>query len=107
MASDKKEYQAVLTALLDQSTVTALINKLNKVVVATEDMTLRKGLWQVLQVLNQAATLQTKKSSVGAVRLDDPRYKPLADYCQISINSIKPQWQVIAEQHGWGPKSAA
>ena len=32
-------------------------------------------------------------------------YQPLVAYCQQCLAIIKPQWQIIAEQHGWGPKN--
>ncbi len=105
MATDKKDYQAVLNALLDHSTLAALINKLNKVWVATEDSSLKKALGSVIGPLKLASLNQTKKSQVLSLNIKDPSYQPLFEYCQQCLASIKPQWQIIAEQHGWGPKS--
>ena len=31
-------------------------------------------------------------------------FKSVVEYCQKCIGSTKPQWQIIAEHHGWGPK---
>ena len=103
MANDKKDYEDTLRAMLDHSTTNTLINKLNKVFVATEDTDLRKLLAPVIRTFKEAATLQTKQVA-GAVSVNDPRYRPLVDYCRQCINSVKPQWQIIAERHGWGPK---
>lgn len=104
MATDKKEYQAVLKALLNNSTLTSLIKKLNKIWVETEDALLKKELENVIKLLKQASRTQIKKSQTLNVNMQDPNYKPLVNYCQQCIASIKPQWQIIAEQQGWGPK---
>jgi hypothetical protein len=37
MAADKKDYQSVLGALVDYGTLASIINKLNRVLIATED----------------------------------------------------------------------
>ncbi len=37
MATDKKDYQSVLSALVDYGTLASIINKLNRVLIATED----------------------------------------------------------------------
>ncbi len=105
MAIDKKDYQSVLNALLDHSTLTALINKLNKVYVSTEDSVLKKALGGIISTLKQAFLGQPKKAQIAALNLNDPRYQPLVEYCEKCLKSIKPQWQIIAEQHGWGPKN--
>ncbi len=105
MASgNKKEYQAVLNVLLDHSTLAARINKLNKIYLATEDASLRKLLGQLIVLLKQAANVQTRKSEVMSVDINSPHFKPLVDYCRRCLASITPQWQIIAAQHGWGPK---
>ena len=33
-------------------------------------------------------------------------FNAVAQYCVETIRSKKPQWQIIAERHGWGPKGA-
>ena len=38
MATDKKDYQSVLGALVDYGTLASIINKLNRVLIATEDL---------------------------------------------------------------------
>src|SRR5450755_4526354 len=42
MAADRKDYQSVLGALVDYGTLASIINKLNRVLIATEDTELKK-----------------------------------------------------------------
>ena len=107
MTKDKKEYQAVVTALMGHSTLSSLINKLTKIFVVTEDPNLKKGLDQIISHFKEAALIPKMKSQSGSVNINDPKYKPLVDYCQKCIKSFKPQWQIIAEQHGWGQKNGS
>jgi hypothetical protein len=102
MATDKKDYEDTIKAMIDHSTLTALINKLNKIFVGTEDAVLRNHLGPIIGNFKQAALNQTKQT-VQTLRLDDPRFQPVAAYCKKCIESTKPQWQIIAEKHGWGP----
>jgi hypothetical protein len=90
MTTDKKDYQDTLKALIDHSTLAALINKLNKIFVGTEDAVLRNHLGPIIANFKQAALNQTK-ATVGTLRLDDPRFQPIAAYCTKCINSTKPQ----------------
>jgi len=94
MANDKKDYQAVLVALGGTGTATSLVNKLVKVEVATEDPKLKKALGVLISRLKAGASL----------RLDD--VKAVKKYCEIQTSSAKPQWQILAEQHGWMPPKA-
>jgi hypothetical protein len=40
----------------------------------------------------------------GGQQLKVEPFKSVVEYCQKCIGSTKPQWQIIAEHHGWGPK---
>ena len=48
MAADKKDYQSVLGALVDYGTLASIINKLNRVLIATEDTDLKKLIEPVI-----------------------------------------------------------
>lgn len=105
MANDKKDYEAVLTALLSHATLLTTINKLTKVWVSTEDKELKDALTTIIGHLKNASLNQTKKSSAVLINASLQPYAPLVKYCHSCIASTKPQWQIIAMQHGWGPKS--
>ena len=109
MAADKKDYQSVLSALVDHGTLPSIINKLNKVSITTEDTDLKKLIEPVVAHVEDALRNlpTTKKSLKGSLRrsLKAEPYKVLVDYCQKCISSTKSQWQIIAERHGWRPKT--
>ncbi len=108
MATDKKDYQSVLGALVDYGTLASIINKLNRVVIATEDADLKKLIEPVVARIDKVLRdLPISKKSVRASlrgQLKVEPYKSVVEYCQKCIGSAKPQWQIIAEHHGWAPK---
>jgi hypothetical protein len=54
MAADKKDYQSVLGALVDYGTLPTIINKLNRVLIATEDTDLKKLIEPVVARVDKA-----------------------------------------------------
>jgi hypothetical protein len=108
MAADKKDYQTVLGALVDYGTLASIINKLNRVFIATEDTDLKKLIEPVVARIDKVLRdLPSGKKSVRAScrqQLKVEPFKSVVEYCQKCIGSTKPQWQIIAEHHGWGPK---
>ena len=108
MATDKKDYQSVLGALVDYGTLASIINKLNRVLITTEDADLKKLIEPVVARVDKALRdvphgKQSVKASLRQQLKVEP-FKSVAEYCQKCIGSTKPQWQIIAEHHGWGPK---
>ena len=101
MATDKKDYQTVQISLLGKFTVTSLINKLTKVRVTTEDKHLRHELTTILETLNRVARSSLNPSTIISIDPSDHRYKHVLAYCEQCIASIKPQWQILAEQNQW------
>jgi hypothetical protein len=110
MAGDKKDYEAVQGVLVEHGTLSSFINRLNKVSIATEDHELRKAITPVVEYLEKS--LQSFPNNKKSAKLtlkpssDMPPLKTLARYCLECIQSKKPQWQIIAERHGWGPRSS-
>jgi len=100
MAKDKKCYQATIDALMTQGTYAGIINKLNKVYVDTEDADLKKALLAIICNLKEVASIKNKTISLS---FNGPPYKQIIDYCENCIQSMKPEWQIIAEKHGWKP----
>ena len=108
MAADKKDYQSVLGVLVDYGTLPSIINKLNRVLIATEDTELKKLIEPVVARVDKVLRdLPHGKQSVRASlrpQLKVEPFKSALEYCQKCTSSTKPQWQIIAEHHGWGPK---
>ena len=108
MAADKKDYQSVLGILVDYGTLPAIINKLNRVLITTEDNDLKNLIEPVVARVDKALRDLPggKKNMRASLRqqLTVEPFKSVVEYCQRCIGSTKPQWQIIAERHGWGPK---
>ncbi len=100
MANDKKTYQTTIDALMTYGTYASIINKLNKVYVSTEDADLKKALFAIICNLKEVASIKNKTTSLP---LDAPLYKQIIEYCENCIQSMKPEWQITAEKHGWKP----
>lgn len=106
--AEKKEYQAVLKIISAVATIATASNNLEKAAIDTEDAKLKAGLVALAQHvrrhgktsqkihlagLPKGTTLQAMVSQVNA-------------YCEAALASIKPQWQILAEQAGWSPPPA-
>ena len=95
-------------ALVDYGTLASIINKLNRVLIATEDTDLKTLIEPVVVRVDKVLRdLPISKKSVGASLRQQHKVEPfksIVEYCQKCIGSTKPQWQLIAERHGWGPK---
>lgn len=104
---DKKDYQTAIEACTSLATISTIQNKLNKLMVTTEDSQLKSLLNAVVINLNLAhmAITANKKTSIKTkVMPQEEPYKSLLQYCEQALKSVKPQWQLIAEQNGWSPK---
>jgi len=108
MPADKKDYHSVLATLVDYGTLASIINKFNRVHITTEDSDLKKLIEPVISRIDKVLRdLPIGKQSMRASlrqQLKVEPYKAVVEYCQKCIGSTKPQWQIIAERHGWGPK---
>ena len=91
MAADKKDYQFVLGALVDYGALASIINKLNRVLIATEDADLKKLIEPV--VVRVDKVLRDLPSGRKSVRvslrqqLEVEPFKSLVEYCQKCIGS--------------------
>ena len=77
--------------------------------VATEDPTLKKLLAPVVGKLNEAFRNSSGAAASRKAQLNvlvEP-YKSLHYYCTCRVQEAKPQWQVLAEKHGWVPPKSA
>jgi hypothetical protein len=114
MSADKKEYQQVVIILKEQSTPSAKHNKLLKIFVTTEDLSLRERLDLVIK--GYSAYVQPRACRSKHIEGLPDNYsewipfireliKPLIDYCEDILENVKPQWQIVAERNGWKPGS--
>jgi hypothetical protein len=107
-STTKKTYQSIIEACTGINTAAQLHSKLNKVLVSSEDPKLKKLLFPAVKLLTEAHQhLQAgKKGSVKfSIHIDQEPYKALLLYCSECIKNSKPEWQLIAESHGWGSQN--
>ncbi|AUT76104.1 hypothetical protein C2L64_44570 [Paraburkholderia hospita] len=91
--------------------MTAHITNLGKIQAKTEDGQLAALLGKVVTGLQHthrnavASKLKVKGLTTPGNLYDlaDPEIKQLIHYCNTLIPAKKPEWQVIAERHGWTP----
>lgn len=98
MATEKLDYVSVIEAVTATTTLTTTRNKLNKVRARTEDQRLKTLLDPAIRLIDQ-----TNIVARVSLRLTTPEYGKLHAYCEAVIASAKPQWQILAERHGWTP----
>lgn len=95
------EYRKVLEQLEKTGTISQKYNSMLKLLYSTEDSTLIGLLRKYCDI---------KRSCIGHKMISDSVAKETRDsiasikeYCNMRIEENKPQWQIIAEQHGWRP----
>ncbi len=89
---DVREYRLAIEALRRPGSERTRINRLNRIASRTED--------KKLEVLAAAAVEALAR---GYDDLSE-RLDRIGEYCVAAIGATKPQWQILAEQHGWVPR---
>ena len=102
-----KSYEDVLKTAKEAKTIASHITALGKVRARTEDQVLLDKIDRAISSL-QSAHANAKKGKSTPACLDkatDVKVKDLIDHCKKAVANKKPEWQVIAERKGWGPKT--
>lgn len=108
------KYEEIVAALKEYRTLSAHITKLGNMVAKTEDQQLVNLLNKVVLGLRTmhanatAAKVKVKGLSTPGNIYDMPgtEIKSLIQYCESIIVSRKPEWQILAERHGWAPSQS-
>ena len=102
-------YEQTMMALRQIRTFASHATNLRKIAARTEDERLRELLGTLISALRAASEFSKRKNVrstpgnlVDATALLPP-VAPLTMYCQSVIGTKKPEWQVLAERHGWTP----
>ena len=90
--NDAREYRLAIEALRRPGSERTRINRLNRIASRTED--------KKLEFL-AAAAVEALARGYGDV---PERPHRITEYCVAAIGATKPQWQILAEQHGWVPR---
>lgn len=108
-------YEETIAAMKTMRTLSGHITNLGKLWAKTEDQQLHKLLGDLITTLQRTHAIATAKGSKvrggtttpGAlINGTDAEIKALTHYCQANISAKKPEWQVLAEHHGWTPPQA-
>lgn len=82
------------------------VTKLNKFKEQTEDETIQSNIDSIVAHLKESSNLRTlkryKASNKEAEIAIDLMCK-LAAYCQVQVETNKPEWMLLAEKYGWTP----
>jgi len=98
-------YEDVLESLAEFRTLAAHITALGKLRLETEDDKLVKGIEAVISQLQIAHTrVKSKSTPVSVEKSNIQAANALVAYCKQAIGTKKPEWQILAERNGWGPK---
>lgn len=102
-------YQETIDSLKQSQTAANHINALSKILMSTEDPQLKRLVNAVYDTVRQAHAKATSGKSTPGHLYNDPHYatRNLIAYCESHIQAGKPEWQVMAEKHGWTPPASS
>jgi len=88
-------------------TLASHITSLGKIRVASEDAQLNSALDVLIRDLQFAhAKSKNKSTPVAIASGTSPDVQSIIAYCKRAIGTRKPEWQILAERHGWTPPKA-
>lgn len=98
-------YEEVLESMSEFKTIATHITALGKLRLKTEDAMLVNGIDSVISQLQLAHNqVKSKSTPVSVEKANIRAANALVTYCKKVIGTMKPEWQVLAERNGWGPK---
>jgi hypothetical protein len=114
----KSDYEKVLRAIVQSTAWESKKNKLLVIRALTEDVNLFTLLNEFISVYDIAIEKRAfRRSAFNELDAETREYymrlvakveeakTSLLSYCHVLISSGKPQWQILAEKHGWAPKN--
>jgi hypothetical protein len=102
-----KSYKDVLKSAKEAKTIAAHIKAFGKIRAKTEDKSLFDKIDKAIGSLQSAHAIAKKGKSTPTCldKATDLRVTELLEHCKKAVADGKPEWQVIAERNGWGPKT--
>lgn len=97
-------YRNVITSLTVPKTLSAHMVSLGKIADATEDPTLKKLLVALIRAIGyDHVGTKHKSTPVTLVANTATDLRATIRYCEQALATEKPEWQILAEHHGWTP----
>lgn len=98
-------YEQFLKSVYDVKTISSHITALGKIRNSTEDDAFKSALDDLIKELQRFhSNSKSKSTPISLEKSTDKALTALKKYCEKNINTKKPEWQILAERHGWGPK---
>lgn len=100
-------YEETIGSLKEMRTIASHITKIGKIMNKTEDEKLRDLLGNLITSLQKAhanPNIKSKSTPGNLYNANSIYVKHVINYCNNFIEEKKPEWQILAERHGWGPK---
>lgn len=101
-------YRETLAEIHEVKTISAHITGFGKILNKTEDPALQQQIDRVIKMLQKIHADPNAKGKSTPQSLQAARSTSLSaliEYCSNHVGANKPEWQVLAEQHGWAPKT--
>ncbi|WP_215398249.1 hypothetical protein [Rheinheimera oceanensis] len=99
-------YEDVVKIAAEFKTFPSLITALGKVRAKTEDSNLIASIDALILELQRGhAGAKNKSMPVCMEKFTLNEAKNLLTYCKRAIGTKKPEWQILAERHGWAPRT--
>lgn len=100
-------YEKTLKSLKEIKSISSHLTALGKVKAASADTLLNQAIDSLVRELQHAhANSRHKSTPTSLENATAPEAKALLEYCIRAIGSKKPEWQILAERHGWTPPKA-
>lgn len=95
-------YEKTLITVAEVKTINAHMVALGKIRATSEDQELGHYIASLVMSL-QFFLAQAKQKSIPTSLTFQPTFETarLVQYCQFQLASSKPEWQILAERHGW------
>lgn len=98
-------YEKFLKSISDVKSTLSHITALGKIRNSTEDDRFKSTLDDLIKELQFYHSRSKNKSTpMSLENSTDKILIALKKYCENNISTKKPEWQILAERHGWGPK---
>ncbi|WP_064603930.1 hypothetical protein [Photobacterium sp. J15] len=98
-------YEKFLKAVSEVKTLSSHMTALGKIKSASEDEKFIAAIDAIIPSLQRAYLASTSKSTpVSLDKTDIREINSLISTCKKIVGTKKPEWQILAERNGWGPK---
>ena len=98
-------YERTIISLSEYRTISSHITALGKIKIISDDEIITTMIRYIAYDLQERhRNKYTNKSTpISLERWNNQITQNLIQYCNYMIDEKKPEWQILAERHGWAP----